>query len=171
MIHSVGSERIWNAKMTRKQRRGTLIIAAVAVLGLAAILTLFALKDSVVFFHTPSDIAEKNVPVGQRIRLGGLVADGSVKRGTGTQVEFVVTDTLKTVPVSYKGVLPDLFREGQGVVAEGVLDESGHMMADTVLAKHDENYMPPEVADALKARGVKLGEGSRHKMDGDKTSQ
>ena len=156
--------------MTRKQRRGTLIIAAVAVLGLAAILTLFALKDSVVFFHTPSDIAEKSVPVGQRIRLGGLVADGSVKRGTGTQVEFVVTDTLKTVPVSYKGVLPDLFREGQGVVAEGVLDESGRMTADTVLAKHDENYMPPEVADALKARGVKLGEGSRHKRDGDKTS-
>lgn len=150
--------------MTRKQRRGTLIIAAVAVLGLAAILTLFALKDSVVFFHTPSDIAETKVPVGKRIRLGGLVAEGSVKRGTGTSVEFVVTDTLKNVPVSYKGVLPDLFREGQGVVAEGVLDASGHMTADTVLAKHDENYMPPEVAEALKAKGVKLGEGARHKM-------
>ncbi len=156
--------------MTRKQRRGTLILAAVAVLGVAAILTLFALKDSIVFFHTPSDIAEKKVTSGQRIRLGGLVAEGSVKRGTGTHVEFVVTDTLKTVPVIFEGVLPDLFREGQGVVAEGVLDAGGHLAADTVLAKHDENYMPPEVADALKARGVKLGEGAKHKA-GDKTSQ
>ena len=146
--------------MTRKQRRGTLIIAAIAVLGLAAILTLFALKDSIVFFHTPSDIAEKNVPLGQRIRLGGLVAEGSVKRGSGTDVLFAVTDTLKTVPVSFKGVLPDLFREGQGVVAEGVLDAGGQLIADTVLAKHDENYMPPEVAEALKAKGVKLGQGA-----------
>ncbi|HRY06520.1 MAG TPA: cytochrome c maturation protein CcmE [Hyphomicrobiaceae bacterium] len=149
--------------MTRKQRRATLILAAVAVLGLAAVLTLFALKDSIVFFHTPSDIAENKVSVGQRIRLGGLVADGSVKRGGGTHVEFVVTDTLKTIPVTYEGVLPDLFREGQGVVAEGVLDASGRLTADTVLAKHDENYMPPEVADALKARGVKLGQGAKHK--------
>ena len=149
--------------MTRKQRRGTLILVAVAVLGLAAILTLFALKDSVVFFHTPSDIAEEKVKPGDRIRLGGLVEEGSVKRGEGTSVRFVVTDTLKTVPVSYKGVLPDLFREGQGVVAEGVLGPDGQLTADTVLAKHDENYMPPEVADALKARGVKLGEGAQHK--------
>ena len=149
--------------MTSKQRRGTLILVAVAVLGLAAILTLFALKDSVVFFHTPSDIAEENVKPGDRIRLGGLVEEGSVKRGEGTSVRFVVTDTLKTVPVSYKGVLPDLFREGQGVVAEGVLGPDGQLTADTVLAKHDENYMPPEVADALKARGVKLGEGAQHK--------
>jgi cytochrome c-type biogenesis protein CcmE len=149
--------------MTRKQRRGTLILVAVAVLGLAAILTLFALKDSIVFFHTPSDIAEKKVSAGQRIRLGGLVAEGSLKRGGGTHIEFVVTDTLKTVPVIYEGVLPDLFREGQGVVAEGVLDANGHLAADTVLAKHDENYMPPEVAEALKAKGVKLGEGAKHK--------
>jgi len=152
--------------MTRKQRRGTLILAAVAVLGLAAILTLFALKDSIVFFHTPSDIAENKVQTGQRIRLGGLVAEGSVKRGGGTEVEFVVTDTLKTVHVSYQGVLPDLFREGQGVVAEGVLEPGGQLVADTVLAKHDENYMPPEVAEALKARGVKLGEGATHKSGG-----
>ena len=95
--------------------------------------------------------------------FGGLVEEGSVKRGEGTSVRFVVTDTLKTVPVSYKGVLPDLFREGQGVVAEGVLGPDGQLTADTVLAKHDENYMPPEVADALKARGVKLGEGAQHK--------
>lgn len=157
--------------MTRKQRRGTLIIAAIAVLGLAAILTLFALKDSIVFFHTPSDIAEKNVPLGQRIRLGGLVAEGSVKRGSGTDVLFAVTDTLKTVPVSFKGVLPDLFREGQGVVAEGVLDAGGQLIADTVLAKHDENYMPPEVAEALKAKGVKLGEGAQHKQSSGSTKQ
>lgn len=140
-----------------------MIAAAVAVLGLAAILTLFALKDSIVFFHTPSDIAENKVKPGQRIRLGGLVGEGSVKRGGGTEVEFAVTDTLKTVKVSYKGVLPDLFREGQGVVAEGVLDAGGALTADTVLAKHDENYMPPEVAEALKAKGVKLGESASHK--------
>ena len=149
--------------MTRKQRRGTLIGAAVLLLGTAAILTLFALKDSIVFFHTPSDVAEQKVKQGQRIRLGGLVAEGSVKRGGGTDVEFAVTDTIKTVPVSYRGVLPDLFREGQGVVAEGVLDASGHFRADTVLAKHDENYMPPEVADALKAKGGKRGRVAPHK--------
>ncbi|MCB1522096.1 MAG: cytochrome c maturation protein CcmE [Hyphomicrobiaceae bacterium] len=151
--------------MTRKQRRGILISLAVAILGVAAILTMFALKDSIVFFHTPSDIAESKVPPGQRIRLGGLVADGSVKRGGGTDVQFVVTDTIKSVPVSYRGVLPDLFREGQGVVAEGVIDAQGRLTADTVLAKHDENYMPPEVAEALKAKGVKLGEGATHKSN------
>jgi cytochrome c-type biogenesis protein CcmE len=152
--------------MTRKQRRGTLIAASVGVLALASILTLFALKDSIVFFHTPSDIAEKKVKTGQRIRLGGLVGEGSVKRGGGTVVEFAVTDTLKSVKVNYTGVLPDLFREGQGVVAEGVLDATGNFTADTVLAKHDENYMPPEVADALKSKGVKLGEGAKHKSPG-----
>ncbi len=149
--------------MTRKQRRGVLIGGSVLVLGIAAILTLFALKDSIVFFHTPSDVAEQKVKAGQRIRLGGLVAEGSVKRGGGTDVEFAVTDTIKTVPVSYRGVLPDLFREGQGVVAEGTIDASGRFKADTVLAKHDENYMPPEVAADLKAKGVKLGEGATHK--------
>ena len=157
--------------MTRKQRRGTLILAAVGVLGLAAILMLFALKDHVVFFHTPSDISENKVKVGQRIRLGGLVAEGSVKRGGGTVVEFAVTDTLKTVPVNYKGVLPDLFGEGQGVVAEGVLDEKGQLTADTVLAKHDENYMPPEVAEALREKGVKLGGGAKHKAGGEETNK
>jgi cytochrome c-type biogenesis protein CcmE len=149
--------------MTRKQRRGVLIGAAVAVLSLAAILTLFALKDTIVFFHTPSDVADRKIAAGQRFRLGGLVAEGSVKRGKGASVEFAVTDTLQKVPVSYEGVLPDLFREGQGVVAEGMLDASGRFLADSVLAKHDENYMPPEVADALKAKGVKLGEGATHK--------
>ncbi|MGQ0456668.1 MAG: cytochrome c maturation protein CcmE [Hyphomicrobium sp.] len=147
--------------MTRKQKRGAMIAGGVATLAVAAILVLFALKDSVVFFHTPSEIAEKNVPAGQRIRLGGLVAQGSVVRGEGAVVSFTVTDTLKTIPVTYAGVLPDLFREGQGVVAEGAIAADGSFLADSVLAKHDENYMPPEVAKALEAKGVKLG-GSAH---------
>ena len=143
--------------MTRKQKRGMLIGGGVATLTLAAILVMFALKDSVVFFHTPSDILEKKVAAGERIRLGGLVAMGSVVRGEGTTVSFKVTDTLKDIPVTYTGVLPDLFREGQGVVAEGKLDAAGSFAADSVLAKHDENYMPPDVKKALEAKGVKLG--------------
>jgi cytochrome c-type biogenesis protein CcmE len=149
--------------MTRKQRRGILIGSGVAILSLAAILVLFAFQDSVVFFHTPNDVAEKKIEPGQRFRLGGLVADGSVKRGEGTKVEFAVTDTLSKVEVSYNGILPDLFREGQGVVTEGRLGPDGHFIADTVLAKHDENYMPPEVAKALEEKGVKLGTGAQHK--------
>ena len=144
--------------MTRKQKRGMMIAGGVATLAVASILVLFALKDSVVFFHTPSDITDKGVPAGNRIRLGGLVANGSVVRGAGTTVSFKVTDTLKEIPVTYVGVLPDLFREGQGVVAEGVINADGSFSADSVLAKHDENYMPPEVAKALEAKGVKLGE-------------
>ena len=143
--------------MTRKQKRGVLIGSGVAVLTAAAILVMFALKDSVVFFHTPSDIVEKKIPPGQRIRLGGLVSAGSVKRGEGLRVSFTVTDTLKEIPVTFDNVLPDLFREGQGVVAEGVLNAAGVFAADNVLAKHDENYMPPEVKKSLEARGVKLG--------------
>lgn len=150
--------------MTRKQKRGLMIGGGVATLTVAAIMVLFALKDSVVFFHTPSDIAEKGVPAGERIRLGGLVAKGSVVRGEGTTVSFKVTDTLKDIPVTFTGVLPDLFREGQGVVTEGKLDAAGIFSADSVLAKHDENYMPPEVAKSLEARGVKLG-GSAHPED------
>jgi cytochrome c-type biogenesis protein CcmE len=148
--------------MTRKQRRGILIGVGVGVLMVAVTLVLFALRDSIVFFHTPSDLVEKPVAAGQRFRLGGLVEGGSVRRGQGTKVNFVVTDTLKTIPVTYEGVLPDLFREGQGVVAEGKLTPEGMFIADSVLAKHDENYMPPEVAKALEAKGVKLGEGAQH---------
>lgn len=144
--------------MTRKQRRGVMIALGVGVLSIASILVLFALRDTVVFFHTPSDVMEKNIATGQRIRLGGLVAEGSVKRGDGTKVTFSVTDTLKTIPVSYQGILPDLFREGQGVVAEGRLEANGNFVADSVLAKHDETYMPPEVAKSLAERGVKLGD-------------
>jgi cytochrome c-type biogenesis protein CcmE len=146
--------------MTRKQRRAVLIGSSVAVVTLAAILMLFAFRQSIVFFHTPSDIAESRIPAGVRFRLGGLVTEGSVKRGEGAHVEFSVTDTLKSVTVTYHGVLPDLFREGQGVVAEGKLTPGGLFEADTVLAKHDETYMPPEVAKALQAKGVKLGAGA-----------
>ncbi len=153
--------------MTRKQRRGILIGSGVAILSVAAMLVMFALKDSVVFFHTPSDVTEKKIAPGERFRLGGLVAQGSVKRGEGTAVTFTVTDTLKDIPVSYVGVLPDLFREGQGVVAEGKLEAGGIFTADSVLAKHDENYMPPEIKKSLEARGVKLGE-SAHSDDAKK---
>ena len=148
--------------MIRKQRRGVLIGSAVAVLSLAAVLVLFAFRESIVFFHTPSDLAGSKIPEGTRFRLGGLVEAGSVKRGDGVKVAFTVTDTLKSVPVTYEGVLPDLFREGQGVVTEGILTPSGVFIADSVLAKHDENYMPPEVAKALKAKGVKLGASAEH---------
>jgi cytochrome c-type biogenesis protein CcmE len=148
--------------MTRKQRRTLLIASCLGVIGIAAGLVLFALSDKITYFRTPSDVAEQKVPAGQRFRLGGLVAEGSVKRGGGAKVEFAVTDTLKALPVTYQGILPDLFREGQGVVAEGVLSPQGVFVADTVLAKHDENYMPPEVAKSLKERGVQLGPGATH---------
>ncbi|MEA2992679.1 MAG: cytochrome c-type biosis protein CcmE [Alphaproteobacteria bacterium] len=139
--------------MTRKQRRITLIGTGLAVLGLAAALVLSALKDSIVFFNSPTDVVEKHVLPGTRIRLGGLVASGSVMRGDNLAVQFQLTDGSRTVPVAYQGVLPDLFREGQGVVTEGALDQGGVFRADTVLAKHDENYMPKEVADSLKKQG------------------
>ena len=148
--------------MTRKQRRAIVLGGGAVILAVAAILVTFALRDTIVFFYSPSDLTEKSVQPGERIRIGGLVAEGSVKRGEGAQVGFSITDTIETVTVSYTGILPDLFREGQGVVAEGVLTAGGHFDADTVLAKHDENYMPPEVADALKKRGVKLGDGAKH---------
>jgi cytochrome c-type biogenesis protein CcmE len=140
--------------MTRRQRRATFIGLGVGILCLAVFLVLFALRDAVVGFHFPKEVAEKQIPAGQRIRLGGLVAADSLKRGQGLTVEFGITDNVKTISVSYTGILPDLFREGQGVVTEGKLDPAGHFVADTVLAKHDENYMPPEVAKMLKDQGV-----------------
>jgi len=149
--------------MTRKQRRSVLIGTCLAVLGLAVGLVLFALEDSIVFFYSPSDVAEKNIKPGQRIRLGGLVEAGSVKRGKNTTVEFTVTDTAKTIAVRYTGILPDLFREGQGVVAEGRLGADGLFIAESVLAKHDENYMPPEVAAALQKQGVWRGKQTADK--------
>ena len=139
--------------MTRKQRRLTLIGTGLGVLGLAAALVLFALKDSIVFFNSPTDVVEKHVAPGSRIRLGGLVKPGSLVRGDNLQVRFEVTDGNKSVPVTYTGILPDLFREGQGVVTEGALNTAGTFKADSILAKHDETYMPKEVADALKKQG------------------
>ncbi len=140
--------------MTRKQRRGIMIGGGVVVLAVAALLVLSALRDTIVFFHTPSDIQANKVQPGQRFRLGGLVLEGSIKRGAGADVGFTITDKNATIPVAYRGVLPDLFREGQGVVAEGRIEAGGVFRADTVLAKHDETYMPPEVAKALKEQGL-----------------
>jgi cytochrome c-type biogenesis protein CcmE len=148
--------------MTRKQRRLTLIGLALTILGLAAALALSALRDNIVFFHSPTEIAAKKVEPGSRIRLGGLVKQGSVQRD-GLQARFDVTDGNASLPVIFKGVLPDLFREGQGVVAEGAMEASGTFRADTVLAKHDENYMPREVVDALKQQGVWQHEGKAKK--------
>lgn len=139
--------------MTRKQRRLVLIGAGLGVLAIAAALVLNALRDSIVFFNSPSDVVEKGVKPGERIRLGGLVTAGSVVRGDNLYVRFEVTDGTRAVMVAYQGILPDLFREGQGVVTEGALDGAGVFKADTILAKHDETYMPKEVADALKKQG------------------
>jgi len=139
--------------MSRKQRRLSLIGGALAVLAVALALVLFALKDSIVFFNSPTEVVEKQVKPGQRIRIGGLVKEGSVSRGNNLAVRFEVTDGKSSVSVAYRGLLPDLFREGQGVVAEGALDPGGVFEADSVLAKHDEKYMPKEVADALKKQG------------------
>ncbi len=140
--------------MKRKHRRLTFILTGLVLLGAAAALVLIAFEDSLVFFYIPSDLAEKDIPEGRRFRIGGLVEEGSVTRlADGLTVSFRVTDLSETVPVTYKGMLPDLFREGQGVVAEGHLDASGVFTAETILAKHDENYMPREVADALKKSG------------------
>ena len=140
-------------RMTRKQRRLVLIAGAGGILALAATLVLVAMRDSIVFFYGPTEIAEKSVAPGTRMRLGGLVEEKSVVRGADQQVRFKVTDTKSTIEVSYKGLLPDLFREGQGVVTEGVFEGSGRFRADSVLAKHDETYMPREVADTLKKQG------------------
>ena len=139
--------------MTRKQRRLVLIGSSLGVLALAAVLVLNALKDSIVFFNSPTDVVEKQVQPGSRIRLGGLVKPGTLQRGDQLAVRFEVTDGNRAIAVSYQGILPDLFREGQGVVAEGTLESGGGFKADSVLAKHDEKYMPKEVADALKKQG------------------
>jgi cytochrome c-type biogenesis protein CcmE len=139
--------------MTRKQRRLGLIVACIGVLGIAVGLVLFAVRGSIVFFNSPSDLVEKHVAPGTRVRLGGLVVPGSIVKGQNLVVHFKVTDGNKAVAVDFQGILPDLFREGQGVVTEGVLDPGGIFRADTVLAKHDERYMPKEVAEALKKEG------------------
>jgi cytochrome c-type biogenesis protein CcmE len=138
--------------MTRKQRRLIMIGASLGVLAIAAALVLSALSSSIVFFNSPSDVAEKLIAPGTRIRIGGLVKQGSVQRGDDLRIKFDVTDGKSDIVVRYQGIVPDLFREGQGVVAEGKL-QAGALVADTVLAKHDERYMPKEVVDALKKSG------------------
>jgi len=142
--------------MTRKQKRLAVIGGGVAFLVAAVLLVMFAFSQSIAYFYVPGDLAKANVAPGTRIRLGGLVENGTVRRGEGSTITFTVTDTLATVPVTYTGILPDLFREGQGVVAEGAFGTDGLFVADTVLAKHDETYMPKDVADRLKAQGVQL---------------
>jgi cytochrome c-type biogenesis protein CcmE len=143
--------------MSRRKRRLALIGSGLCVLAVAVLLVLSALKDSIVFFNSPTEVVEKRVAPGTRIRIGGLVKEGSVSRGEKFAVRFAITDGKRDTMVAYRGPLPDLFREGQGVVAEGQLDASGLFKADTVLAKHDEAYMPKEVADALRREGYWKG--------------
>jgi len=136
--------------MKPRHRRLILVVAGLALLGVTAALVLNAFNKNLVFFFSPSQVADKEAPVNKTFRLGGMVEKGSLKRlPDGLTVEFLVTDTAKTIPVRYKGILPDLFREGKGVVAQGRLDANGTFMASEVLAKHDANYMPPEAADAI----------------------
>lgn len=144
--------------MKRKQKRLMVILGGMSFIAAAVILILFAFGQSVAYFYMPADLAKTPIGPGTRIRLGGLVAEGTVKRGQGSTVQFAVTDGKAQIPVNYTGILPDLFREGQGVVTEGMFDTGGHFVADTVLAKHDEKYMPKEVADRLKKDGVWMGE-------------
>jgi cytochrome c-type biogenesis protein CcmE len=134
--------------MKPRHRRAVLIVAGVAVLGIATALILSAFRQNLVFFYTPSDIAANKVPADRLFRIGGLVETGSLKR-EGVRVTFRVTDTANTVTVAYDGILPDLFREGKGVVAQGRIEQGGLFHASEVLAKHDENYMPPDAAHAL----------------------
>ena len=139
----------------RKQQRLLLVIIALVLLGGATGLVMLALSDSVAFFVTPSDIAQHRVEGDKRFRLGGLVVPGSIERsGEDGSVAFALTDQVHQVRVRYHGLLPDLFREGQGIVAQGHLAGDGVFVASEVLAKHDQNYMPPEVAEALKQAGV-----------------
>jgi cytochrome c-type biogenesis protein CcmE len=141
--------------MTRKHKRLAWIGGGVALLALATAFTLSALRDNLVFFYSPSELYAQNAPHGKLMRIGGLVEDGSVQReADGKTVDFQVSDGRDSVPVKYTGDLPDLFREGQGVVCEGVLQGDGVFRASNVLAKHDARYMPPEVADALKKQGL-----------------
>jgi cytochrome c-type biogenesis protein CcmE len=139
--------------MTRKQRRLILIGSSLGVLAFAVALILSSLRESIVFFNSPTDIADNKAAPGKRVRLGGMVKQGSLERGDNLQVRFAVTDGNKDISVNYRGIVPDLFREGQGVIAEGHVEPGGTFTADTVLAKHDENYMPREVVDTLKKQG------------------
>lgn len=140
--------------MTPRQQRMLFVGIIVAGMSIATTLVLLAINENMLYFYTPSDIKAGKHPVDRKIRVGGLVVKGSVNRATdGVTVQFDLTDTKETVSVNYTGILPDLFREGQGIIAIGQFHAEGHIVAEEVLAKHDENYMPPEVADALKEMG------------------
>ena len=140
--------------MTRKRRRLYVVLLGLSTLTLAAALVLTAFEDNIVFFYSPTDLATKKPPPDQRIRVGGIVvADSVTRKADGVTMKFRLTDIDNSVNVSYRGILPDLFREGQGIVASGKLVSIDVFVADEVLAKHDENYMPAEVADALKKSG------------------
>ena len=146
--------------MKPRHKRAAVVLGVLSAVGVAVALVLNAFNSNLVFFYTPAQIAAKEAPQGRTFRVGGLVEAGSVRRD-GVTVNFIVTDTLKTVPVRYEGVLPDLFKEGKGVVAQGQLGADGVFAAREVLAKHAENYMPPEAADALQQ-----AEKMRNKMGG-----
>ena len=155
--------------MKPRHRRFAWIGAGVLLLAVAAALVLNAFQSNLVFFFSPTDVAENRAPQGRAFRIGGMVVEKSLKRGSdGLTVRFSVTDTAKTVPVVYTGILPDLFREGKGVVAQGKLGADGTFKATEVLAKHDENYMPPEAADALKKAGY---DANKHVFDPRKAAQ
>ena len=134
--------------MKRKHKRLTFVLISLLLLGTGAALVLTAFEDNIVYFYSPTELKNQNIPLDKKLRIGGLVQLGSIKMKNGGTVAFTVTDTNKAIEVNYKGILPDLFREGQGVVAEGYL-QGTVFKANEVLAKHDENYMPPEVAEAL----------------------
>ncbi|GKS69180.1 cytochrome c-type biogenesis protein CcmE [Nitrosomonas sp. PY1] len=149
--------------MKPRHKKLAMIVAGVTALGIASVLVLNAFQSNLVFFFSPTQVAAKEAPIGKSFRIGGLVTEGSVQReGMSTTVHFSVTDTSHTIPVVYTGILPDLFKEGKGVVAQGKMSDKGVFQADEVLAKHDENYMPPEAAEALekaaKAQKASLSE-------------
>jgi cytochrome c-type biogenesis protein CcmE len=146
-------------RMKPRRKRLAWIVAGVAVLATAVGLVLYALSSNIVFFFTPSQVAANEAPQGRAFRVGGLVEDGSVRRN-GLDVSFRITDNARTIPVVYRGTLPDLFKEGKGVVAQGAVGPDGVFKASEVLAKHDENYMPPEAAEALKKAGHPMQSGT-----------
>ncbi len=151
--------------MKPRHKRAAIAVGVLAAVGAAAALVLNAFNSNLVFFYTPTQVAEKEAPEGRTFRIGGMVREGSVVR-EGLTVRFVVTDSAKDVPVKYDGVLPDLFQEGKGVVAQGQLGADGIFTAREVLAKHDENYMPPEAADAM-AQAAKAKHGANTVVTGD----
>jgi cytochrome c-type biogenesis protein CcmE len=136
--------------VTPRRKRLLAVVAVVVGVGVATALALLAFRDNLLYFYNPTQVLAGDAPTGRTFRIGGMVTEGSFERAEGSlEVRFVVTDYRHSIPVRYEGLLPDLFREGQGVIAHGKLTESGEFLADEILAKHDENYMPPEVADSL----------------------